>query len=422
MLLRRGRRSRPGAPRAATRPAGAADAPLPALADAATPAEAGAAPPVVGVAAVPDAGNSGDEAVAWPVRAAAAWSWRFIVIAGAAYLALQVVIRLPLITYSVLVALLLAALLAPGVDRLRRWGMGPALSAALVFVGGILAVIGIFAALVTALVAGLPEITENARSGLQEIQDWLANGPLRIGDQQIQQFLQEGQNWIDENQSQLTSGAVGAAGAAGNFAAGVALMLFTAFFFLYDGRRIWAWMVRLFPRSAEGPVDLAGKRSWVTLVGYVRGLVLIAFIDAVGIGVVLLVVGVPLAIPLSILVFFGAFVPLVGAAITGVLAALVALVTNGPIAALIVLGGIVVVQQVEGNLLQPLIMSRAVSIHPLPVALAVTAGALLAGIGGAVVAVPIVAVVNTALVSLTRGREQDVPAAPPGLPTGQTTP
>lgn len=349
-----------------------------------------------------------DRAVPWPVRASAAWAWRFLVLAAALWVGLQVVSRLTLAVYALVVALLLAALLAPAIRPLQRLGLRRGPAAVVVFLGGVLAIFGVFTTMTASLVAGGPEIVDNAGDGIRRIQDWLRTGPLGLNDAQIQRYLDQAQSWITDNRGQLTSDALGAFGAAGNVLAGLVLALFTAFFFLHDGERIWRWVVQLFPRRGREAVDEAGRRGWSTLVGYVRGLVLIAAIDAAGIGLVLWLVQVPLALPLAILVFFGAFVPIVGAVITGALAALVALVTNGLAAALIVLGGILVVQQIEGNVLHPVIMSRSVSVHPLAVALAVTAGSLLAGIGGAVVAVPLVAVLNTGLISLF-GRSHRLP-------------
>ncbi|WP_245941590.1 AI-2E family transporter [Vallicoccus soli] len=361
-----------------------------------------------------------DRAVPWPVRASAAWAWRGLVLAAAVWVAIQVVSRLTLVVYSLVVALLLVALIGPAVPRLQRLGMGRTPAAALVFLGGVLAVLGILSAMTASLIAEGPDIVTNASSGITRIQDWLRTGPLGLEDRQIQGYLDQAQDWIVDNQGTLTQDAFGIFGTAGNILTGLVLALFTAFFFLKDGERIWRWFVQLFPRRGREAADEAGRRSWTALVGYVRGLVLIAAIDATGIGLVLVFVGVPLALPLAVLVFFGAFVPIVGAVVTGALAALVALVTNGVTAAVIVLIGILVVQQLEGNVLQPMIMSRSVSVHPLAVVLAVTAGGLLAGIGGAVVAVPLVAVLNTALLSLfgrARKLPEEVRDAPEGAPS-----
>ena len=253
------------------------------------------------------------EAVSWPVRVTAAWSWRLIVIGAAVYIVLTALSRVTLVVYSLLVALLLAALLEPTVTRLRDLGMRRGNAAALVFVGGIAAVVAILTVLFSALAAEAPLIADQAVDGVEEVQRWLVTGPLGMDQADIDRYVAEIQLWFDENTGRLTSGVLGAAGAVGTFAGGVALTLFATFFFLYDGERIWDWVVRLFPRTAERTVDEAGDKAWLTLVGYVRGVVVVAAIDAVGILLVLLVLRVPLAVPLAILVFFGAFVPLVGA-------------------------------------------------------------------------------------------------------------
>ncbi|HEX6577792.1 MAG TPA: AI-2E family transporter, partial [Jiangellaceae bacterium] len=179
------------------------------------------------------------------------------------------------------------------------------------------------------------------------------------------------------------------------------------------GDRIWAWLVRLFPRVARPRVDGAGKLAWRTLTQYVRGTVLVALFDGTLITILLLILGVPLALPLGVLVFFGAFVPLVGAFVTGALAVLVALVANGLVAALIVLAGIIAIQQLEGHVFQPFVLGRMVRVHPLAVVIAVAVGAYTAGIIGAVVAVPIVAVANTVLTYLLTGATVPSSAPPP---------
>lgn len=358
----------------------------------------------------PRTGQNAADAVAWPMRVTAAWSWRLLVVAVTVYAALQVLGRVAFVVYALLVALLLTALLAPAVAALRRLGVGRAASAALVFVGGIAAVSGIFYVLGNALASELPALVEQVEEGIGEIRAWLREGPLQMGQARIDRYVGEAQTWFSENQAELTTRTLGAAGTVGTFAAGIALTLFTTYFFLYDGRGIWRWVVRIFPRPAEEAVYEAGDRAWYTLVGYVRGVVLVAAIDGLGVGIWLAVIGVPLAVPLGILVFFGAFVPLVGALLTGLVAVLVALVTGGPVDALLALAGIIVVQQIEGNLLQPLILSRFVRLHPLAVALAVTVGGLVAGIGGAVVAVPIAAVINVVATYLS-SRTGEAPAA-----------
>ena len=198
----------------------------------------------------------------------------------------------------------------------------------------------------------------------------------------------------------MISGALGAATTAGHLVEGFFITLFATFFFLASGRRIWSWLLRLLPRRSHTPVDDAARASWITLSQYVRATLLVALIDGIGIGVGAAVLGVPLAVPIGVLVFLGAFIPIVGALLTGALAVLVALVAQGPFVALLMLGVVLAVQQLESHVLQPFLLGRAVSVHPLAVILAIAAGATLAGIVGALFAVPAAAVTNTFIKSL----------------------
>jgi predicted PurR-regulated permease PerM len=220
---------------------------------------------------------------------------------------------------------------------------------------------------------------------------------MHLSQNQLSDGLDRLQKSITDNQSALTSGALSTAATLGEVIAGFFLVLFTLFFYLRDGGQIWTFVCRLLPRGARIPVARAGHYSWHTLVSYVRATVLVAFVDAAGIGIGLAVLRVPLALPLAALVFLGAFIPVVGATLTGAIAVLVALVTVGPVKALIVFGVVIAVQQLEGHVLQPLIMGRAVALHPLAVILSIATGVVVAGIVGGLVAVPLLAVLNTAI-------------------------
>jgi len=237
--------------------------------------------------------------------------------------------------------------------------------------------------------------------------------------------IQKAIDKMSANKGALAAGALTTAATVGEVLAGIFLALLTLFFFLRDGAQIWEFLCRLLPRPARIPATRAGRYSWVTLVSYVRATVLVAFVDAVGIGIGLAILRVPLALPLAALVFLTAFIPVIGATLSGAVAVLVALVTQGPITALIVLAIVIAVQQLEGHVLQPLIMGRAVAIHPLAVILAIAAGVVLAGIIGALVAVPIVAVLNTGirhLAMLRRAEETGAPPPGPPEPTGPPMP
>jgi len=353
--------------------------------------------------------------VAFPVRVAAEWAWRFLVVVGALAVILWLLVRFRLVVFPVIVALLLSALLYPGVRRLVGVGLPRGLAAALVFVGGIAAVVLVFIGLVRVLAAGFGDISTSVQDGLVRIRDWLTTGPLQLSDRQIDQYVANVRDALAQNRQRLTTGAIQTATIAAEFAAGALLVLFTTFFLLYDGPGIWGWVVRLFPRRVEDRVDEAGHRAWVTLSAYVRGTVLVALADGLFTTIVLLVLRVPLAVPLGILVFFGAFIPLVGALATGAVAVLVALVTKGPVTAVFALAGVIAVFQLEGHVLQPFVLGRLVRIHALAVVLAVTGGALVAGVAGALIAVPLVAVTNAVTGYLVRGddlEDEDVVTVP----------
>jgi putative heme transporter len=348
------------------------------------------------------------------LRAIAEWSWRLIIIGLAVYLTVTYLWRLRVVVFPVLVALMLAAVMRPTVLRLRHVGFGRALSAATVLVAFVLLVVGGLSAAGGQLGAGLSDVANQAEQGFNQIRSWLADGPLNISERQIDRWVEQAQETISNNTDRLTSGAVGAAAAAVEVIAGLFLMLFTLYFFLYDGERIWAWIVRLFPKQTERRMRQAGRLAWRTLQGYVRGTLLVALVDFVLITALLLILRVPLAIPLGVIVFFGAFVPVVGAFVSGTLGVLVALVTRGPVIALIVLAGIIAIQQLEGHVLQPVVMGRLVQIHPLAVVLAIALGSLVAGILGAVIAVPVAAVVNVVVSYLVRGDQPGTPVVRAG--------
>lgn len=357
----------------------------------------------------PSTSSRDDADVPQGLRIAAAWSWRLIVIGVVGWALLQIIGTIRIVVIPLLVALLLSALLAPAVGWLLRARLPRSLATALVLVGGLAAVIATLTLVVNEFVNGVPQLSDNASKGIRQIQDWLKTGPLHLSDSQLDSYIEQGQQWVDQNTQALTTGALSTATTVFELLTGTLLVLFATFFFLRDGRRIWRFLVRLLPVAARWRVDDAGQASWATLVAYVRATVLVAFIDAVGIGIFLVLLDVPFAFPLAALVFLGAFIPIVGATLSGTVAVLVALVDSGWVRALFVLGAVIFVQQLEGHILQPLIMGRAVAIHPLAVVVAIAAGVVLAGITGALVAVPLIAVLNTAVRRLAHRRVPEVP-------------
>jgi putative heme transporter len=376
----------------------------PAVPGPAAPAKAtvvGAEPPVD----LHSSTSSRDDAdVPHGLRIAAAWCWRLIVIGVVAWALLRIVGTVRIVIIPLAIALLLSALLAPAVGWLLRARLPRSMATAVVLVGGLAAVIGTLTLVVNEFIQGVPELSEKSSQGVRQIQNWLKTGPLHLSDTQLDRYIDEAQGWINDNTSKFTSGALSTAATLAEVLTGTLLVLFATFFFLRDGNRIWRFLVRLLPVAARWKVDDAGRAAWQTLVAYVRATVLVAFIDAVGIGIFLVIFDVPFAFPLAALVFLGAFIPIVGAFVSGLIAVLVALVAKGPVTALILLGVVILVQQIEGHVLQPLVMGTAVKVHPLAVVLAVAGGSMIAGIAGAFFAVPVVATLNVMIKYVASGQ------------------
>ncbi|MFU8875226.1 AI-2E family transporter [Micromonospora sp. SL4-19] len=350
-----------------------------------------------------------DEDVPHGLRIAAAWSWRLIVIGIVTWGLLRIVGTIRIVIIPLAIALLLSALLAPAVGWLLRARFPRSLATGVVLVGGLATVIGTLTLVVNEFIQGVPELSEKSSQGVRQIQNWLKTGPLHVSDNQLNHYIDEAQTWITGNSRTFTTSALSATATLAEVLTGIVLVLFATFFFLRDGAKIWRFLVRLLPVAARWKVDDAGRASWATLGAYVRATVLVAFIDAVGIGIFLVIFNVPFPFPLAALVFLGAFIPIVGAALSGGVAVLVALVDSGPVTALIILGAVIGVQQLEGHVLQPLIMGRAVAIHPLAVIIGIAGGVVLAGITGALVAVPLIAVLNTAIRRLAARTVPDTP-------------
>ncbi len=330
------------------------------------------------------------------VRKTAAWAWRLLVIFAAIVALLWVVKQLELIVVPVALATMLAALLSPAVDFLDRRGAPRGGAVALMLIGGIAVVGGILAFVIGQFIKGAPALVDQVSTSIKGVGDWLTNGPLHINQEQIDQFRKSAIEALQNNQEKLTSGALSTAGTVTEIVTGALLVLFTLIFVLHGGRNIFAFVTKIFPEPVRDRVRDAGRAGFHSLIGYVRATFLVALVDAAGIGTGLAIMGIPLALPLASLVFLGAFIPLVGAVIAGFLAVIVALIAKGWIFALITLGLIIAVQQLEGHVLQPLVMGRAVSIHPLAVVLAIAGGGVLAGIVGALLAVPTIAFLNSA--------------------------
>ena len=340
---------------------------------------------------------SDDDAVTPLVRKAAAWSWRLLVILGAILALLWLVAKLQVIIVPVAIAVMVTALMLPAVDWLDRRGAQRGGAVALVLLTGFALFGGILSFVVSQFISGLPSLTEQVTRSIDNATQWLSDGPLHLSREQIDKAGDTAIKAVRDNQEKLTSGALSTAATLTEIITGALLVLFTTIFLLYGGRNIYEYLTRIVPAASRARVREAGRAGFGSLIGYVRATFLVALVDAVGIGTGLAIMSVPLALPLASLVFLGAFIPIVGAVVTGMLAVVVALLAKGFIYALITLGLIIAVMQLESHVLQPLLMGRAVSIHPLAIVLAIATGAVLAGIAGALLSVPVLAFLNSAI-------------------------
>jgi predicted PurR-regulated permease PerM len=359
----------------------------------------------------PSRRTGAEDDVPFGLRTAAAWSWRLIVVIAGFYVLLYAAAYVAVVVVPVIVALLLAALLQPGAAALVRRGWQRGLAATTMLLVGLTVVAGIITLVVERFTAGFSDLAAQVSEGLGEVQNFVVR-TFPITRNQLEDAVTQAQDFLVGNQEELATGALTTAATVGEVFTGLVLALFTLFFFLKDGRSIWLWLVGLFPRESRAYLDEAARRSWRTLISYVRATVAVALVDAVGIGIGLAILQVPLVIPLAALVFLGAFIPIIGSFLAGSVAVLVALVSVGPIKALIALGVVVAVMQLEGHVLQPLLLGRAVHVHPLAVVLAIAAGLLIGGIFGALIAVPTVACVNVAGTYLSRRHEGPRPPEP----------
>jgi predicted PurR-regulated permease PerM len=336
------------------------------------------------------------------LQTGAAWSWRLLILAAAIYLVTRLLGILYVVVVPCTAALLLTALLQPLTARLRRAGL-PALAAtwctlliALVVLGGIGLLVG------ERISAEYPTMVSQTRHTITEVQHWLAGPPFHIKNSDLQKFLNDIPSYISKHKALVEGTVVTGGKIAAEFFGGVVLMLFVMFFMLKDGERIWDWLIGAMRAPTARRMDRAGHAAWLAVVYYMRGTVAVAAIHAVVIGVVLSIMAVPLALPLAALVFVAAFVPLVGLLVAGAIAVVLTLASKGLVDAVILLVVLIIEDQLEAHLLQPQVVGRVIRLHPLAVILALAVGGVLAGIPGAVVAVPAVAVITRALPELRR--------------------
>ncbi|WP_144795765.1 AI-2E family transporter [Microbacterium paludicola] len=342
-----------------------------------------------------------DERVPLSLRVGAAYAWRLLFIAAAAGVIIWIVIQLKLLVIPLLVGILITALLWPAFEWMLRHRV-PRWLAIVISLVGTLAIIGGLLWLVAWQVAqqwsGVQERTMGAIDALRQ---YLIDGPLHLTETEIQDYLDQGFELIEQQAGMLWSGALAIGSTAGHVVIGALLTLFVLICLLADGGGIWRWTTKLFPRDARPAVDASARTGWRTVVNYAKTQLLVATIDSIGIGLGAFLLGVPLAIPVAVLVFLGAFIPIVGAVATGAIAVFLALVYNDPWNAFWMLVVVIGVQQFEGHVLQPILMGSAVKVHPLAVVLVVAGGSMIAGIPGALFAVPLAAFVNVVAVTLS---------------------
>ncbi|WP_232527816.1 AI-2E family transporter [Microbacterium suaedae] len=350
------------------------------------------------------------ETVPRPLRIAAAYAWRLLLVAGVVALAVWLIIQFKIIVVPVLVAILLSALLWPALG----WMLAHRVPRVIAIIASLVGTLAIVTGLVWLVVWQVSEQSENVRTRALErwadLQEWI----LSIGifpEELVTEVVGFVTDFIGEQSDVLVSGALSLGSTIGHVGAGVLLAFFTLICLLFDGEGIWRWTTRLFPRQARVAVDRSARNGWATLINYARTQIFVASIDGIGIGLGAALLGVPLAIPIGVIVFLASFVPFLGAIVSGAFAVLIALAYNGPLIAIAMLAVVLAVQQIESHVLQPLVMGAAVKVHPLAVVLVVLAGAMAGGIAGALFAVPLAAFVNVVAVTLSTGswRTGDVP-------------
>ncbi|MFE0459549.1 AI-2E family transporter [Kitasatospora sp. NPDC058965] len=348
----------------------------------------------------------------------AGYAWRLLVLAAALYLVLIVLGRLVLPVVAVFVALVITSLLRPVADLLARL-LPRTLAVAVTVVGAVLLVAGVLALLGESVASEWDSLVNEFRGGTGRIERWLEGAPFHVKPGSATQLQNKLSSYLSTHRASLVNTAVNQAGKVVEVFTGAFLSLFCSIFFVHSGDRMWAWAQRQLPRGSRATTDRAGRAAWRTFAGYTRGIIIVAASNAVLVGIALLVLQVPLVAPLVVLEFFATLIPLIGSPIAMVIAAVVALAARGPLTAVIVLGLIVVIGQIEGHVLHPLVLSWAVRIHPVVVALSVIAGGILAGVIGAVVAVPLVSVVWSVIGELRGDDHGDdrggrpAPAGPP---------
>ncbi|HEY7007498.1 MAG TPA: AI-2E family transporter [Jatrophihabitantaceae bacterium] len=382
-------------------------------------ADQDAQPPEPTTPALSNPQHDANEAVTWGVRVAAAWTWRLLVIAVGLYVLGRIFLRVELVAFSFVLALFLTAVLHPLEVLIRRHLPGPkSIPAALALLIGVAILVGVGWFVAWQISSHSQQLGDQISDFVTKARDWLRTGPLHLKSSDLNKLTDNITNAVKEHQGALISGAIETVRALAEGLGALLLILLSTFFLLRDGDQVWEWSLGLVPRAARERMDHAGRVGWRTLGGYMRGQVLIALFHGVSVTIVLVVLRVPLAAALGVLIFLGSFIPLIGLTVTGALCTAVALLEHGVTAAIVVAASIIVLVQLEAHLLQPWIMSRSVEVHPLAIALSVITGTVLAGIVGALLAVPLVAFLNATIHAL-----RETPAVPDdsGFPVEEKT-
>ncbi|MFF9016839.1 AI-2E family transporter [Streptomyces sp. NPDC014870] len=333
------------------------------------------------------------------LRTAAAYAWRLLVVGGLVYSLFALLGRFHEIGVAVFLGLVITALLRPVADLVAK-GLPRPLAVTLTLLGSIALVLGVLALIGEAVEGERTTLVREFRDGIDRIEDWLERPPFRLNPEALSDVQGRIGQFLSSHRAALVSEAVSGAHRLVAVLTTLALALFCSVFFIHSGDRQWVWLREQLPASVRERMNIGGRAAWRTFTGYTHGIVLVAAVNAILVGLALWLLGVPLAVPLALLEFVAAFVPLIGSPIALAVAAIVALASQGPWIAAIVVGLIVIIGQIEGHLLHPIVMSWAVRLHPLVVAISVIAGAIAAGVVGAVVAVPLVSVIWSVRVAL----------------------
>lgn len=366
-----------------------------------------------------DKGEAIGHGVSWLAR----WSLRAALAALGFWMVFWLVGKLWVIVMPVLLGLLITTVLWPPARWMMSKGLNSALSATIVLLVGLGVLGGVIAAISSSIASGVPEIAQSAQKAVTQLQDWASGPPFNLRGSDLDKLIAQGVDQVKSSIGSIANGLLTGAGAVTSGVVTGLVALLLAFFFVKDGMRFTPWVRGVIGERAGGHVTTVLERVWVTLGSFIRSQAVVSLIDAVFIGAGLLILGVPLAIPLAALTFLGGFIPIIGAFIAGALAVLVALVSNGLTTAIIMLIIVIVVQQVEGNVLQPILQSRGLRLHAAVVLLVVTAGTSLYGIAGAFFSVPVaatVAVVMRYLGEVIEAKSVMVTSQPDGDDPGET--